>query len=179
MSKIDLTPFCSADKSRYSIHKPFVQGGCLCATDGYILVRVPSKEPDTIAGDPGLHLPNVHEKVPWKQRGAWRPWPRRNRVGAPRHCPTCAGKGSYICGKCKYERACPDCGGEGKLYDDVFQSINGRHVGVRCDDLIRTLPKRQYRHVPNPNPEHPILFRFTGGEGLLMPLAKGAVEANP
>lgn len=107
-----LLAFCAEECTRYSIDAPWVADGWRYATNGTVIVRVPTTEPDTDDGqrrpDGGLwfrDLPVCSE--PWPEHG-----------GEMKHpdCATCKGTGRTRC-ECpvcfnSHWRRCSVCGGE-------------------------------------------------------------------
>lgn len=108
---IDLTPFC-ADyvSSRYSIHKPFAQGGQVIGTDGMALIRTALATAPELGDE--ARLPDVAGLPYWTdQRSEWRPWPKARYIANGSwdyDCPMCLGKGGF-----GNVRKCPTCKGTG------------------------------------------------------------------
>ncbi len=185
---IALEAFCGEGGSRHAFTKPFVRGGWRNATDGRILVRVPSNEPDT--------------EGKWPKMGELflRKWNRINAVAlvVPGRgteecrdcygtrfihieCCDCEGSGSCECNDCgdrhkcaacrgrgvvRTGRDCRVCQGTGKEYQDVkigWLNCTGRHIA------------RIAQNLPNPRAVEissgAVRFEFDGGEGLLRGIA--------
>ena len=150
-TKIDLTPFCDAKSVRYELAEPFVFHGWKYATDGKILIRVPSRAKDTT----GRKVPTGSwgvEKICERLSKA-KKWHKLKRVAA---CKECKGKGEsdgMDC-DCRNEYAEPD--------------FSGVKISKHYCYLISRLPGAEWAA----NDDTSILFRFTGGEGVLMGMVK-------
>jgi len=151
------------------IAEPFVIGGWLYATDGRIAIRIRTMAADT----PSLETPDMvglfDTLTPTAV--AWLPWPTKHPEATsqiPECCPICDGMGWYYTdGESK---ACIYCDRGGDV-----EKINDRIVGKaifagRYCARISQLPNCFYR---DPQREDEVLwFRFSGGDGLLMPMKK-------
>lgn len=160
---IDLSRFCDAEMTRYSLAAPFVRDGWVYATDTRILVRV--KEVASVVGvvvNPG-RVPTVEilpELQMFDDRG-WRPWPTKKRV-------------------------------QDLYWDDAtIQSLTSSiHISGEYDDVVRTLPEVQWKPGP-PALNHPsrrytkddhetfsVLFRSNGVQGVLCTLNNDGIEES-
>lgn len=144
-AQIDLQAFCGEQPhDRYVLDRQFVRGGWRYATDKNIIVRVPANgEHDTICTDRKKTFPPVNW-LPWLHTSkelVWQPWPKRHdRFLLPRQ---------------------------------TKRRLGGSYVGAEYDDLVRDLPDVEYAKTPFVAADgsrcKAILFRFDGGEGILMP----------
>jgi hypothetical protein len=115
---------CAEKKTRYVTDKPYIQDGWLYATDGRIVVRTPSSEPDTegrgpkntndvFAGDfddeptpiPDTDYPT--EKTVCPHCGGAKDFEDK--------CEECEGCGRTRCFECGRSWDCPECKGTGKV----------------------------------------------------------------
>lgn len=184
---IALEAFCGEGNTRYAFTKPFVRGGWRSATNGRVLVRVPSNEPDTEGNWPKtgelflqkwrkinpvlLMLPARGEEDCWDCYGT-----RTRHVecelckgngncscecGHKHKCGVCAGRGSV-----KLDGVCFECQGTGKEYQDVkigWLNCTGRHIAR----IAQNLPDPRAVAISS----GAVRFEFDGGEGLLMGIA--------
>ncbi len=126
---IDLTPFCDSNISRFDLSRPFVRDGWLYATDGRILIRIPSSRPDT--NDRPLPKTVANIMLDFAECIEWHPWPGKAYITCyTRTCWRCRGlrrvgedvhvcKGCE-CGECSGGKGvggseCPECDGEGAI----------------------------------------------------------------
>lgn len=162
---IDLQPFCGRDEYRPYLHKPFSRGAYTYATDGRLLLRVARRDdvpendraPDCEAAvfsklqcseyaAPDFALPDVK--------------PERE------DCILCEGRGfEHDCPSCQC--TCPECDGAGHIEKPQSTTINGSLITLKYARLMFTLPDLQLQ-VP-PCGEKPMLFKFDGGDGAVMP----------
>lgn len=190
---IDLKAFCrhEIEGSQYDMTEPFVQVAerdpFAFATDGRILVRVPSNEYPK--GDPDRRQPPA-TRIALEERDSpgWKPWPTQNLVTADdSDCPACHWKPTKcrICGKpfggemdelCvhimnDYEANavdCPVCSGLGYGRFPGLQKIGKVWTCSRYDTLARAkLPGLEYKTGLHVGYEC-VFMRFQGGEGVLM-----------
>lgn len=114
-----LLRFCSNDKTRDSLCRPFNVSGYTYATNGHIAIRVPRM----VEFDANEPINSIEE--PWF-KGSLKPAdcrivPKVNPEFAYEKCSVCNGSGSC--------RECPDCDGEGEV---VFCSDSGREYNFEC-----------------------------------------------
>jgi hypothetical protein len=178
---LDLQPFCSTDEARWYLTKPFSRDGFTWATNGHILVRVPLRG----------NIPDIDKKFNQAKpiegiETANFFTPHFNLPPAPSTsdpCPKCEGRGSkHDCPECDCE--CETCDGRGDL--DPERIISTR-IGATIYSLFYV---RQMFSLPNVElsvaeakpDEKPLLFRFDGGVGALMPMRREAeqhIEIEP
>lgn len=145
----------------------------------------------------GWHLAEGATWEPWPERASAtveRECPRckgRGTVGYSHHCATCGGSGAIIeecphCGHDMDEEECEHCDGKGEFYRYSCSYCDGKGEGELLkeqpvglariagdyDDRIRRLPG-PIEYVPPKTDDGAILFRFDGGEGVIMPLMPG------
>lgn len=179
-STIDLSKFCDSETSRYSLQEPFTLRGAIYATDGRIAVRVFAPgDADTAA--PDKRFPKMEEIFP-PVDGDWEPWPKIDV------CNFCEGTNKSICSKCGgdgmcnrcscgSEHECGHCDGTGDVCCEKCTtpgSLDHRfgksELALKYAFLISHLPCVEY--LPTDKPDVVVRFRFEGGEGAVMPLAK-------
>jgi hypothetical protein len=160
---INLEPFCAPAEREpgRDLSVPFSLNGHTYATNGHIAVRVP-RRPDV---PENKEAPNAEERLPWSMcaSGKLPLRPEQLQMLPASWCPICAGSGNaHVCPNCSCE--CKNCGGFGEIVaiGEVF--FNARYIL-----LMRALPGLE---IGEPKPEAPLLFRFEGGEGLLMPFGR-------
>lgn len=187
---LDLKPFCADISTKYACANPFSRGGKMYATDGRILVGVPTSEPDSngefISPDDIAHVmfPIEH----------WKPWPRdENIVRGNGECPDCNGYGGKKCEQCGgfgagecptchqdidcaecfgngYTITCRTCKGKKRLDDiPIRQLVCRRWIAWKYAKLVRSLPSVEFG-IDDRDEHSPLRFRFDGGEGAVMPL---------
>jgi hypothetical protein len=184
---IDLKPFCDPDPdSRYGLDEPWVVDGWRVATDGKVIVRVPATgEQDSPARDDGKRRPKqIRDILPPLNAAEsdWQPWPSispcANCMGVGKDtCETCNGSGTCDHCRCRNEHDCGDCDGEGLTTCKVCTQKGGldhrfgvAEIALHYAHLISRLPSVSY--LPATSHESALRFRFDGGEGAIMPLAK-------
>lgn len=170
---IDLQKFCGNEWYRPYLHKPFTRDGFTWATNGHVIVRVDpvdgveplsDKQPlnvgATVAGlemanffTPSFDLPPAQE--PTMVECAW-----------------CEGRGTvHDCPDCGC--ICEDCDGKKMVQSEPTSSttIGGVYFTLRYVHLICSLPGLQIAHtaIAKGPALKPLLFRFDGGVGALMP----------
>jgi hypothetical protein len=200
MTKEDLQKFCSTDSTRVNINKPFSDGDYTYATNGCIIVRVTRIEGvgeqevfDTLkkidAGKLFSNIPNYpYFTIPDIPEPSFDTCHKCAGTGKTKTCPecggdgvvmlsnrynhyecdceTCGGDGYYAKGKGE-ETTCEQCGGEGKIYKRENSIASGRLYRNIYLSLLKELPECLLAEAKDLEPGH---FKFTGGDGMLMPL---------
>lgn len=198
-ASIDLTPFLG-DGTIYRFAKPFIRSGWKYATDGRICVRVPTTEPDTENGINGATtiFPAVLDG--WTKY----PEPPDYVIGQNADCPKCNAKGVTGGSKCEAcdgssecqcmcgdEHECNHCNGTGIVNGNWCRHCNGlrrgafpaytvlagRAVSFKYSEKIRVLPAVEYADVNDATGKLPLAFRFTGGDGVVMPLSPDSLRS--
>lgn len=165
---LDLQQFCGTDPCRSYLMKPFSRDGFTWATDGHILVRVQLRPeiPDVdkkfspqavLAGIDDLKFCHPSFELPSAPTG----------IG---QCDACEGRGHmHACPDCECE--CEACGGSGEMNPERQMSTS---IGLKIFSLYYA---RQMLSLPDVEiawpieaDEKPLLFRFDGGAGALMPM---------
>ena len=169
---------CLKTSTRYAMDHPFSQGGYWCATDGRILVRQKTDEPDSDGKYPDT-------ASVWRADELYEPEPMPLDVTAEckncdgsetQKCEECQGTGECVC-RCDHEHECGYCDGRGswdcrcnlgKHYDAGTYLIAGGFVRLilKHGGLIFQPKDKAANKTP---------FRFTIGdsiEGLVMPMEK-------
>lgn len=195
---VTLLPFCDRAPYRYNIGEPFVLGGYLYATDSRICVRAPTSRPDSEGWFPNAGL--IFEQfqlhaIHWNRHRdqglaadglpLWNPWPPRavfvqteDDAQTGIVCPICRGEGDYYVDGDAVSCVYCDRSGFVERFDNVrlgnpFDATSPLIAG-RYWALIAQLPDVWWREPKDESA--PLYFRFRGGEGALMPIAK---EAHP
>ena len=191
-AKDKLTAFCAEDNTRYAITQPWVKGGYRYYTDGRIVVRVPTADADyegELSFPPGEEVFAPHD---FNAVTDWRPWPTEEPPTEMEKCRNCKGTGKKICDTCDGDGTteCPECGsfidcpdsggtaskvacaecrGAGAIRRPAAVTIGKRHVAGRFVVKVRdNCEEAQWSDSGEAN--ECMLFRFKGGQGLLMPL---------
>ena len=161
-----LNAFCGDAPDRPYLDEPFRytidDRPWVIATDGRIAIRVDASlfpQVETRNQDrEGIGTTwRLYRDRDWK--------PLRSKTSMQK-CGLCGG--TKLCRHCN-EGPCPDCLGTGKRPTGVVtfgkQSLAARYVW-----LASMLPDVKF--CEGDTPENPVSFKFTGGQGLLMPLRK-------
>jgi len=115
---IDLALFCGTSGGRFDLDKPFIRDGWRWATDGWIVVRMPTTDADTEGRYPKIE--SLFEGFPGCDHD-WPDWPqspircRKCRTGKVLvACQTCNGEGEHECA-CGNLHGCGGCDGHGNV----------------------------------------------------------------
>jgi hypothetical protein len=149
---MDLKSFCGTDPFRAYIHEPFSVGEFTYATNGHIMVRVP-------------RLPDVPEQT---KQAKWDA-PFQDLSGTifeslDHHAlPKQAGPDC--------ECTCENCRGSGKeiFLSKASTTVRGCVYNLRYIAMALALPGVEFA-VAKKTHESPLLFRFDGGLGSVMPM---------
>lgn len=170
---IDLQKFCGTDWYRTYLHKPFSLDGFTWATNGHVIVRVdPVEGVEPLPKDRPL---NAAATLAGMESATFFPpsfsLPPEEPVGEI-ECPSCDGRGhEHDCPECQC--ACDDCAGKGLIPNEPKTSttIGGVHFTLKYVHLICALPGIEISHTAKATLGNmrPMLFRFDGGVGALMP----------
>ena len=194
---MDLQKFCSTDSFRININKPFSKGDYTYATNGHIMVRVSKVEgigeqetSDTIKAVNPVPLFSdienlVYVPIPDIPPTTYEQCQRCEGAGKLKTCPECDGDG-FVCFTNRYsdyECDCETCGGTGKLAGDQetcgkcigtgkiakreFTIVGGQKYDNKYLSMIKELPDCEIAETGGLKAAH---FKFTGGDGLLMPV---------
>lgn len=165
--EIDLTPFCGVDETRPYLLKPFSVGDFTYATNGHILVRTPRRD----------DAPEQTKKGKWdgslaglEEASFSAPvFTLPTQPPADAECAECDGRG--------YEHDCPDCectcracagSGSAAVEGNHSTSYEGVTLALRYVRKMLALPAIE---IAKPSaPDAPLLFRFDGGVGAVMPM---------
>lgn len=171
---LDLQQFCGTDETRHYLMKPFSRDGFTWATNGHILVRV-ALRPD---------VPDVDKK--FNQNGPlkdidgatfFRPKFDLPPKPAKGECPTCDGRGfAHDCPDCECQ--CETCDGSGESDGErLFStSIGPKIFALNYVRQMLSLRGIELATLPETADENPMLFRFDGGVGALMPMRGGRAD---
>lgn len=170
---IDLQPFCGTEDARWYLMKPFSMGEFSYATNGHILVRQPRR----------ADVPDIDVKAPkFKPDNAlvgldaakfYVPTLQLPTAPAAGPCPACDCR--------KFEHDCPDCectcetcngSGEGNPERNISTAIGGSFFALNYVRLMAALPDLEIANTAEAIAvgAKPLLFRFEGGVGALMPM---------
>lgn len=165
---IDLQQFCAGPDDREYLRTPFSKGDYSYATNGHIMVRVPRdpslgecKRPDLPVEPPFVNLDDA--KFAKITHGTLPILPPDRQE----HCEDCDGRGSeHDCPDCQCD--CQSCGGTGKqtVRPRISTEIAGRVVNLRYALMVLALPGVEVAAAD----KGPLLFRFDGGVGVVMPI---------
>jgi hypothetical protein len=171
---------CAGEDSRYAIREPWVAGGFRYATDGRIVIRQKTGDPDTPRGDRGPWPPahSLHWDAALYSPDAV-PVPQVEVQMVP--CDECAGKGELEwkrkdrwCETLRKMLPCENCGGTGEVPNDTATVNVGdvkmlvRLAAILCRHGAKAWPSKENRYG------RPLRFAVDGGaggeiEGLVMP----------
>jgi hypothetical protein len=172
---LDLQQFCSTEKFRFNLHKPFSYGGFSYASDGIIAIRVARR--DGIPEAEQAKIPQQIDKWFSELEGAlfesdMPALPDDEETETKEQCEECHGRGKdHDCPDC--ECVCENCKGSGE--ETITESISIDAFG----SIFRLKLLRSVLQLPNVEvavdrvrPLKPMFFRFSGGEGCLMPCSR-------
>ena len=164
---INLQSFCGDDADPSYLHKPFSYEDFTYATDERIMVRVPRREnvPELSADNP-IKDPTK----PMQGFGTVRfapPPPYSIPTGSDEvKCPSCEGRGlEHDCPDCTC--ICAKCEGTGALKTST--TVGSINFDLNYLRQVLALPGVE---IAEPQDRAPLYFRFTGGDGALMPLTR-------
>lgn len=174
MELIDLKSFCSTDKARPNLHRPWSRGDWTWATNGHILVRVPRRD-DVAEND---RAPDASKILAAFDASKLAP---RAPIELPAvtmvECDDCSGEGCGIhsCPDCHCK--CVTCRGTGKVSNDRHVSIDfcGGVFALRYVRQIMALPGLRLP-AGHPDKRAPLLFSFDGGVGAVMGQSSKSLE---
>ena len=163
-----LQTFCSVERYRVAIQKPWTRGEWTYATCGRIIVRVSalSQINDDMEA-PNLTSFDFTMIEPFHLLDASQIPPQSAET---KECPTCNGRGTeHDCPDCECE--CEECDGVGKvsIVSDWKTSLtmSGALFWLGLVRRLATLPNVR---VPDKTTRNPTPFIFDGGDGLIMGL---------
>lgn len=161
--EIDLKPFCSSDRSRPYLHKPFSAHGFTWATNGHILVRVPQRAdaPEQLTPNCQKIITQTNFEVPFRALGNLKlPKPKIQ------DCSRCEGRGVlHDCPDCQC--FCDDCDGSGKVEARTTIFLRGGIFQCKYIRLLLSLPQIEMAETASGHSDS-IPFKFTDGIGVLM-----------
>lgn len=171
---LDLQQFCSTEQFRFNLHKPFMHGEFSYACDGVVAVRVSRREDVAPAADP--KIPQTLEKYFASLDSitfvapSFR-LPDDQEPETKSSCESCDGRGTdHDCPTCTCR--CDDCHGSGieTTIHNISIDAFGRIFRLKLLRQVLALPGIEVEDsLPSLNP---LLFRFHGGIGCLMPCAR-------
>lgn len=163
-----LQRFCCQDAGthRYRLGQPFFHGGWHHATDGRILVSLPADGARDTPEVNGKALPRAAEMLAGTEAvEKWEPLP------TPTDCKVCKGTGKAAriceCDQCENQHtATSDC-------DDCWLVCGPHHIATKYAELVRQLPGVVWGYSDDGRYLDRVFFKFTGGQGVVMPLRPG------
>lgn len=171
MSGIDLQSFCGDDLSWQYLNAPFKQDNFTFATNGHILVRVALRDSDPDL--PKGALENINNVIlKGVEDAIFSPPPPYTlppeSAFASTRCLSCAGTGrDHECPSCDCD--CIDCDGTGTWPTRVSTTLGAVDFDLTYVRKVLALPGVELAEA---KPDEPLLFRFSGGVGALMPLRR-------
>lgn len=166
---IDLQKYCGDDPFRPYLHKPFSHGSFTYATNGHIMVRTPRQ----------TGVPEQTQKGGWdtplKGIDAAKFSPLQHKPLPPTREPTeeeclaCEGRGhAHDCPECTCD--CKECDGTGNRMaaDKTSTKVRGVTFDLRYIAMMLAMPGVEV--MVSPQEAEPLLFKFEGGVGAVMPM---------
>lgn len=181
-TKLDLLKFCTSEGGRFNLDKPWLlDDATLCATNVIILIRCRRELYDGEISTEGKH-PKIEPIIaPIDDVLQWFTLPDYGKCSGcdgfgeyEKDCENCGGTGWCSCG-CGHEHQCGHCEGS-KIQHDVCGCkipFANRSVARRVANRLLLLPNVKWGVVSEEADDH-VFFRFDGGDGVFMPLAKEA-----
>lgn len=168
MDREELQGFCAdanTEPYRDYIHTPFSRGDFTYATDGRIMVRVARVA--AITRD-AKEIKTLEKPLEGADAITYRRLPAADLPGAQKEsCTKCDGRGKeHDCPDC--ECICEACNGSGLLWEKASVSIGGVPFALKYVNRMLTLPEVEI--AASNEDGKPLLFRFRGGIGSVMPL---------
>ena len=165
MMNIDLQQFCGADETRPYLMKPFSLGEFSYATNGHILVRVARLE----GVDPPAKTFNPEKPLEGIEAASFAaPYFKLPAEPEDTECEDCDGRGcEHECPECHC--ICRACAGTGSqaAEGDYSTTYEGVNFALRYVRKMLALPGIE---IAKPRTaDAPLLFRFEGGVGAVMP----------
>lgn len=161
---LDLKQFCGTDPFRPYLLTPFSAGDFSYATNGNLMVRIP-RLPE---------LPEQDKIAKWDaplegiETRTFAPLPHGPIPDVPEsECEVCSGRGrDHECPDC--ECICGHCHGSGEARPKTSTTVRGNNYNIRYVAMMLALPGAE----PAEKTEEgkPLLFKFDGGVGAIMPL---------
>jgi len=166
---IDLQPFCGTDETRFYLMKPFTRDGHTYATNGHIMVRVEPRPEIPDAEKPfnqDRPLEGIEAAKFFRPSFELPPAP-----AAKGPCTACDGRGyDHDCPDC--ECVCDVCKGDGDMDVErrITTKIGPKVFALNYARLMLSLPGIEIAELPDKEDGKPLLFKFDGGVGALMPM---------
>lgn len=171
MTRAKMQQFClrsSENKSTYSLSSPWVRSGKMYATDGRIMLRVDTNEPDTTGDNPPpIHLvpfeavydapiaiPLLADLAPLVER-----------------CGTCQ-RGRHDC-TCGHSHTCGKCGGSYWIETDAVSAVGPVLLADKYLWMLRSIEVTKIQPAAVSPAKQPVYFRGNGFDGVLMPCDPG------
>ena len=189
MTPDELKQYCAKGKMRFDIDQSWNYKGYSYATDGKMMIRIPTTEPDTLDGK---FPENVDTEFNWLAPVSIVETENLKRVECPTchgyglpilKCDACDGRGEHYCSRCEDAHDCANCQGTGDYPDHdstakcpdcngnkggFNKRVGNRIIAYFYINKIQRLPNVRYQTCGKP--EDAMRFTFDGGEGIIMPL---------
>lgn len=170
ITKEMMLPFCSDDETKFTLHQPFTVGQWTYATDGKVVLRVPSADVN-IEQEQNAKVPNAAVIIQfhdWENKTGYDNLPEIPEWPSTIICKACEGFEMIECSHCGSMVECKSCGGEGETEPFPLPMLVGDVLfNVKYLRLLATLPGVKVRRGSNPA-DKLATFIFDGGDGVLM-----------
>lgn len=168
MRAIDLQKFCSEDETREPLMKPWRDGDFTYASDGRVIIKVPAEPGDVV--QPKTPTPEKVAIIFSWFNGPGLEWQKLPTLPVleTQGCGVCHGDGEHEC-DCGCVHKCGNCDGVGKIPIDAHLDIGPARFNCYYLRLIADLPGLE---IAVRGELDPMMLRFDGGVGVLMPMRK-------
>lgn len=179
---LDLQRFC-ADEFPARMVKPFSYGKHTYATDGHILIRVPRRGNVSERQDAPLQGDVLSLFTPMGMDGVWTAFPEI-KLPAPGPCKWCDGSGEDQGIHSVKGVPCLECDGSGfgkptGIYRFKTFDLDIKYAALisEMDESEICVPHVEFEISPvGKKSEHTILWRFKGGDGVVMPMRRNVTD---
>jgi hypothetical protein len=169
---IDLMPFCGNEHEiRDWMRFPWVANKWQYATNGHLIVRVPSDEADTEQGDKKLRPNNVADLFKRHLTDGEGEFLLFPPLPPCEPCPVCDGTG--IVDEEHGPECCINCWGT--KVDFTYRPLGDAGYSLHYLHLLAALPQARIR---TDGVKNPAAIIFDGGQALLMPMKFNARQAE-
>lgn len=156
----DITAFCAEEDGRYIISKPWVDDGWRYATDGRLVVRVPTPDEDDTPTPPQAERQLVNASAwfadlyPVEPAHCTEPFPKHDgrtftqacdNEAHEKKCPACIGSGTCHCPSCDNAHDCPKCDGRGYRKVEQTRCPECNSFGYRDDPAPQVIAGKRIR----------------------------------
>jgi hypothetical protein len=175
---LDLQQFCSTEQFRFNLHKPFSFGEFSYGCDGRIAIRVARREDVKETEQPKVAETLNKWLAPLEAlafESAAPILPDDQEVITQEDCEECKGRGTdHDCPECQC--TCDVCAGSGveTSVEEISVVAFGRIFRLKYLRTVLQLPGIEIASLGEALA--PVLFRFDGGCGVLMPRSRKAAR---